>query len=98
MDDIIGVNTGGPCGRRSNDPGHSVADYLKFKDLVLLMLQLDSRARVTPYNALQHCFFKKNSDEISSQSGSSLSPATDKLGCLPSLPLNKRKQVWMCLI
>jgi hypothetical protein len=31
LHDILGVDTGGPHGRRLNEPGHTVADYLKFK-------------------------------------------------------------------
>jgi dual specificity tyrosine-phosphorylation-regulated kinase 1 len=29
--DILGVETGGPGGRRLGEPGHSVSDYLRFK-------------------------------------------------------------------
>ena len=32
--DIIGVESGGPGGRRLNEPGHTVSDYLKFADLI----------------------------------------------------------------
>lgn len=31
LHDVIGVETGGPGGRRQGEAGHSVADYLKFK-------------------------------------------------------------------
>jgi len=31
LHDILGVETGGPGGRRANESGHSVQDYLKFK-------------------------------------------------------------------
>lgn len=63
LHDILGVETGGPGGRRMDEPGHSVADYLKFKDLLLRMLDFDPKTRVTPYYALQHNFFKRTSDE-----------------------------------
>ena len=33
--EVIGVETGGPGGRRLGEQGHSVSDYLKFKDLIL---------------------------------------------------------------
>ena len=63
MHDIVGVETGGPGGRRLGEPGHSVSDYLKFKDLILRMLDYDPKSRITPYYALQHNFFKRTSEE-----------------------------------
>ncbi|CAD7086895.1 unnamed protein product [Hermetia illucens] len=63
LHDILGVETGGPGGRRLDEPGHSVSDYLKFKDLILRMLDFDPKTRVTPYYALQHNFFKRTADE-----------------------------------
>ncbi|TRY78525.1 hypothetical protein TCAL_13635 [Tigriopus californicus] len=65
LHDIIGVESGGPGGRRIGEPGHSVADYLKFKDLILRMLDYDPKARITPYYALQHNFFKRSPDDNS---------------------------------
>ncbi|CDW55279.1 dual specificity [Trichuris trichiura] len=61
--DILGVDHGGPGGRRTGEPGHTVGDYLKFKDLILRMLDYDPKTRITPYYALQHHFFKKTVDE-----------------------------------
>ncbi|XP_041373002.1 dual specificity tyrosine-phosphorylation-regulated kinase 1B-like isoform X2 [Gigantopelta aegis] len=66
LHDVIGAETGGPGGRRSGEPGHTVADYLKFKDLILRMLDFDPKSRITPYYGLQHNFFKKTTDEMSS--------------------------------
>ncbi|CAG9822503.1 unnamed protein product [Phaedon cochleariae] len=63
LHDILGVESGGPGGRRAGEPGHSTSDYLKFKDLVLRMLDYDPKTRITPYYALQHNFFKRTSDE-----------------------------------
>ncbi|KRX18877.1 Serine/threonine-protein kinase minibrain, partial [Trichinella nelsoni] len=60
---ILGVYQNGPGGRRVGEPGHNEVDYLKFQDLVLRMLDYDSKTRVTPYYALQHAFFKKTVDE-----------------------------------
>jgi len=60
---VLGVETGGPGGRRLNEPGHQVADYLRFKDIVSRMLDYDPKSRVTPYCSLQHNFFKQTSDE-----------------------------------
>lgn len=31
LHDILGIESGGPSGRRIGEPGHSVSDYLKFK-------------------------------------------------------------------
>lgn len=63
MHDIIGVETGGPNGRRIGEAGHSVSDYLKFKDLILRMLDYDPKTRITPYYALQHNFFNRTAEE-----------------------------------
>jgi len=57
--DILGVETGGPGGRRYQEQGHSVPDYLRFKDLILRMLDFDPKTRITPYYTLQHNFFKR---------------------------------------
>jgi len=74
---------GGPGGRRVNEPGHSIQDYLRFKDLILRMLDFDCKTRITPYYALQHNFFKRTNDEgtltlggIPPQSAGSSSPST----------------------
>ncbi|XP_070139187.1 serine/threonine-protein kinase minibrain isoform X3 [Drosophila bipectinata] len=69
LQDILGVDTGGPGGRRLDEPGHNVSDYLKFKDLILRMLDFDPKTRVTPYYALQHNFFKRTADEATNTSG-----------------------------
>ena len=37
LNDVLGVETGGPESRRQGEPGHSVTDYLKLKDLILRM-------------------------------------------------------------
>ncbi len=63
LQDVIGVESGGPGARRLGEQGHSVSDYLKFKDLIQRMLEYDPKTRITPYYALQHNFFKKTSEE-----------------------------------
>lgn len=35
LHEILGVETGGPGGRRSGEPGHAPCDYLKFKGKTL---------------------------------------------------------------
>ncbi|XP_029923997.1 dual specificity tyrosine-phosphorylation-regulated kinase 1A, partial [Myripristis murdjan] len=75
---ILGVEVGGPGGRRAGESGHAVADYLKFKDLILRMLDYDQKSRIQPYYALQHSFFKKTADEGTNTSSSvSTSPALE---------------------
>uniref|UniRef100_A0A673HSF5 Dual specificity tyrosine-phosphorylation-regulated kinase 1A n=1 Tax=Sinocyclocheilus rhinocerous TaxID=307959 RepID=A0A673HSF5_9TELE len=76
---ILGVEAGGPGGRRAGESGHAVADYLKFKDLILRMLDYDPKTRIQPYYALQHSFFKKTADEGTNTSSSvSTSPALEQ--------------------
>ena len=76
---ILGVEAGGPGGRRAGESGHAVADYLKFKDLILRMLDYDAKGRIQPYYALQHSFFKKTADEGTNTSSSvSTSPALEQ--------------------
>lgn len=81
-------------GRRTSEAGHSVQDYLRFKDLILRMLDFDPKTRITPYYALQHNFFKRTTDEGTGTSsgnppqsaGSSSSPSTlDHLQLLSSV-------------
>lgn len=64
------METGGPGGRRLAEPGHSVADYLKFRDLVLRMLDYDPKGRITPHHALQHSFFRRTAEESTNTSTS----------------------------
>lgn len=90
LHDVIGAETGGPGGRRAGEPGHSVADYLKFKDLIFRMLEFDPKVRITPYYALQHNFFKKTTDESTNTPNSaSNSPAIEQQGV--ASPSGKRR-------
>jgi len=50
---MIGAEKGGPGGRRLGEAGHGLQDYLKFKDLITRMLDLNPKTRITPYYALQ---------------------------------------------
>ena len=54
---MLGVEAGGPDGRRLNEPGHSVTDYLKLKDLLIRMLTYSPAERITPFQAISHSFF-----------------------------------------
>lgn len=83
LHDILGVESGGPGGRRLGEPGHSVSDYLKFKDLIFRMLDYDPKTRITPYYALQHNFFKRTADEGTNTAAASQSGG---LGSISSSP------------
>ncbi|CAF1550181.1 unnamed protein product [Rotaria sordida] len=65
LHDVLGVDVGGPGGRRTGEPNHSVLDYMKFKELVQQMLEYDPKRRILPFNALQASFFKRTYDETS---------------------------------
>eukprot|EP00906_Rhabdomonas_costata_P036151 RCo050739 len=56
LEEILGVSTGGPAGRRKGQPGHSEADYLVFVDLVKRMFTYGAESRITPSEALRHPF------------------------------------------
>ena len=58
LNEIIGVYTGGPGGRRLQDVDHSVLEYLKFEDLVKQMLEFDPLKRIKPDQILEHEFFQ----------------------------------------
>ncbi len=66
---ILGVDTGGPERRRAGEPGHSVQDYLKFKELVVKMLTFDHRERIRPDVALQHKFFRRSPNDAAPTAG-----------------------------
>lgn len=55
---LLGVDIGGPGGRRRGEEGHGVEDYYVFKNLIERMLAYDPTKRITPLEALNHDFFK----------------------------------------
>lgn len=71
LDDILGVETGGPGGIRQGEVGHTPPDYRKFKDLILRMLDYDPDTRMKPFDALQHSFFRRESNSSTSSAPSS---------------------------
>lgn len=75
LHDLVGVESGGPGGRRKGEPGHAVPDYLKFKDLILRMLDYDPKSRISPYYALQHGFFKRASEEAAAATSAASTPS-----------------------
>eukprot|EP00998_Keelungia_sp_KM082_P003304 NODE_140_length_2523_cov_135.426544_g136_i0.p1 GENE.NODE_140_length_2523_cov_135.426544_g136_i0~~NODE_140_length_2523_cov_135.426544_g136_i0.p1 ORF type:complete len:772 (+),score=132.91 NODE_140_length_2523_cov_135.426544_g136_i0:109-2424(+) len=62
LENIIGVYSGGPGGRRKDQAGHSESEYLQFLDLVRKMLAWAPRDRITPKEALRHEFLQTASD------------------------------------
>ncbi|KAI1725547.1 protein kinase domain-containing protein [Ditylenchus destructor] len=90
LTDIIGVHTGGPYGRRFGEPGHSVEDYLKFKDLIQKMLEYDPRARVSPYYAVRHSFLKKSSNSDEQPHHRSMSTVSTSRQAFPEPPMTDR--------
>ncbi|OQV19990.1 Serine/threonine-protein kinase minibrain [Hypsibius exemplaris] len=84
FDKVIGVETGGPGGRRLHEPGHSHLDYIKFRDLILKMLRFEPSQRLTPAEALSHSFFRKP-DEMSASvfAGQGMFPGSERR---PSAP------------
>ena len=76
LDEVLGVETGGPDGRRLNEPGHSVTDYLKLKDLLIRMLTYSPAERITPFQAISHSFFgSAESAEVQTESTPPSTPA-----------------------
>jgi len=79
--DILGVDTGGPSGRRLGEEGHSSQHYTSFLHLVKCMLTYEPEERITPLEALQHPFF--NSHMIPSPSHALPAPSIS-----PSISFN----------
>ena len=57
--DILGSENGGPQSRRKDEPGHTAADYAKFEDIIMRMLEYDPKHRISPSDSLHHAFFKR---------------------------------------
>lgn len=56
---LLGSDSGGPGGRRHGELGHKKADYDRFEDLLLRLLELNPARRITPQAALDHDFLRK---------------------------------------
>lgn len=69
LEEIIGVDTGGPHGRRKDDPGHTKEMYTLFADFIRTMLVFDPAKRVSPTEALQHPYLHVNLDATSTAEG-----------------------------
>jgi dual specificity tyrosine-phosphorylation-regulated kinase 1 len=53
---IIGVDMGGPSGRRNGENGHSLEHYEAFSDFIERMLRIVPEERISPQEALAHPF------------------------------------------
>lgn len=62
MEDVIGVHTNGPGGRRTT-PDHNPFRYQMFVDLIRRMLTFDPDERIKPQEALQHPFLSSEIEE-----------------------------------
>ncbi|CAF0999770.1 unnamed protein product [Adineta ricciae] len=76
LQDILGVEVGGPGGRRAGEPNHSTSDYIKFKELVQQMLEYDPKRRILPFNALQASFFKRTYEDSTAMNHTSTASST----------------------
>jgi len=77
LDDVLGVEIGGPERRRLGQAGHSVTDYRKLKDLILKMLEYDPSERICPVAAIGHSFFgSSDSAEVQTEAPSAASSSS----------------------
>ena len=58
---IIGVDTGGPFGRRKDEVGHSRENYLEFLSFIEALLQFDPRERWSAAQAMEHYYITEGS-------------------------------------
>ena len=77
----LGVETGGPDGRRRNEPGHSEIDYRVLEDLIMKMLSYDPDERITPFQAVEHPFFQQSHNaEVQTEASGAASGAASSAG------------------
>lgn len=85
MDEILGVHTGGPFGRRKDEPGHSADEYVKFRDLIQKMLDYNPVKRMSASEAVRHVFLRKQNPNNEDAMGNSMRNQRYELGAT-SLP------------
>jgi dual specificity tyrosine-phosphorylation-regulated kinase 1 len=64
LTEIIGVNSGGPHGRRLGETGHSVDNYIEFESFIRSLLIYNPSERCSAYEASLHSLFDLSSQEI----------------------------------
>ena len=72
LSEIIGVDSGGPHGRRIGEPGHSQDKYLEFLDFVSIMLKYKPTERASAIEAHEHVYLAMRSGP--SEGGNTSSP------------------------
>ena len=83
MSSILGVETGGPGGRRQGEPMHSPKHYRLFMDLIDRMLDYCPESRIKPIEALNHPFFQEIDTASKKTERSSKQPQAGNSGMPP---------------
>lgn len=87
LSSIIGVETGGPGGRRDRQLGHDVATYRQFLDLVSRLLTYDPAERISVAEALQHPFLDQVKAATAAPGAGVGGPVGAEGGLAASVPL-----------
>jgi serine/threonine protein kinase len=56
LSQIIGVDSGGPFGRRKGEAGHSRQNYVEFQSFIASLLRFDPTERVSAAEAMEHIY------------------------------------------
>eukprot|EP01062_Namystynia_karyoxenos_P044396 TRINITY_DN326_c0_g1_i1.p1 TRINITY_DN326_c0_g1~~TRINITY_DN326_c0_g1_i1.p1 ORF type:complete len:488 (+),score=138.58 TRINITY_DN326_c0_g1_i1:158-1621(+) len=80
LSDILGVNKGGPSGRRAGQPGHGPEEYRSFCDLIEKILTYEPEKRITPTAALQHPFVVVHADAVAAAEADARDPGAAAAG------------------
>lgn len=74
------MHTGGPFGRRKDEPGHSPEEYTKFRDLIQRMLDYNPVRRLSAAEAVRHPFLRKQNPGNDDAMGNSIRTQNYNLG------------------
>eukprot|EP01039_Chlorochromonas_danica_P002125 gene2125-2319_t len=64
LQDVLGVYSGGPGGRRLNEAGHEPSRYEQFLDFISQMLVYDPQKRAGPTELMRHPYIAVLMDEV----------------------------------
>eukprot|EP01041_Mallomonas_annulata_P003327 gene3327-6582_t len=67
LEDIIGVHTGGPMGRRAGEAGHSLERYEEYLDFIRRMLAYEPLQRLSAFEASLHPFLISGGSDLAIQ-------------------------------
>jgi len=56
LEQILGVGTGGPFGRRKDEAGHSHENYIEFLSFIAILLRFDPVERASAADAMKHLY------------------------------------------